>query len=257
MIRLRSNSARLFTEAREKRKRQRTRVWRTRGGSLLTRLLWKSDNWLPAIRAALSLGNLLALPFATYAVVSFLIRHLGIILHVPTLVFGLDVYIQVRDWLFSFTTLYSGHAGLSVPGWLKDSSFLYFYLGGATYWVLSTYYAAGGQAKKPFDLVRRGRRFFALLWARLAWPWHFLGFYMGWVDPLRVYRNIDPEIYHLLRVSRDGDGSQPVSVKVARMLDDNAKTIMFARFIPFFVVYLVLVAVSASLVLICNALIGG
>jgi hypothetical protein len=244
-------------DAREERKRRRTKVRRTGGGSLLARLLWKSDNWRHAIRTALSWGNLLALPFATYAVVSFLIRHLGIMLHVPILVFGLDVYVQLREWLFSFTTLPSSYAGLSVPGWLKDLSFLYFYLGGATYWVLSTYYAARGRAKQSFDFVRGGRRFFALLWARLAWPWHFLGFYMGWVDPLRVYSNIDPEIYHLLRVSRDGDGSRPVSVKVTRMLDDNAKTIMFARFIPFFVVYVFLVAVAVSLILFCNALIGG
>jgi hypothetical protein len=282
-------AARRKKDAREQRKR-----WRRRIPSVLAVMLWKSEIWRDAVHAALSPGSLLALPFATYAVVSFLMRHLDITLQVPILVFALDFYTQVREWLFSFTALHPGYVGWSVPGWLKDLlkdlSFVYFYVGGATYWVLTTYFAPGRHANRRFDLLRRCRRFVALLrarlvwprrfdllrcgrrlvslvwarlvrlvallWARLVWPWHFLGFYMGWKDPLRVYANIDPDIYSLLQASRDGDGSQPVSDDVARGLDDMAKGFVYARFIPFFVVYLLLVALSASLVLICNTALG-
>jgi hypothetical protein len=239
-------SARRENDAREQRNLRRVRAPLFLGRhSFLWRLLDPAV-WRDAVRAAIDWRNLLPLTFATFAVVSFLMRHLGIKLHVPIFVFGLDTYTEVRDSLFS----------LSVPGWLKDLLFIYFYVGGTTYWVLSTYFASRRLAKVPFDLLRSGRRLLGLLWARIAWPWHFLGFYMGWVDPLRVYGNIDPEAYSILRASRDGDGSLAIPVETARRLDDSVKSILLARFIPFFVVYLFLVALTASLVLLGNALLG-
>ena len=210
-------------------------------------LLWRADHWKAALRTVTHWRNWVPLALGTYGAVSFLRERLGLQLEASLVGGSLEIYSLLRDWLFAWTP----SLGFALPRALKDLSFVYFYIGDALRWVLKNYFAPAGPRTLSFR--RKVRRAVSLIWARVAWPWHLIGFYMGWVDPVRVYSGIDPEIYDLFARAR-GDKTEVRDTPDMQDYRTRVTNLVYARAIPFFLTYLAAFAVTTSGVLLGNVL---
>ena len=148
-----------------------------------------------ALKAAFDWRGLLTLFLAIFGTISLIARTFGIPLNISA---GpvLDVYDWLRDGIFAPVSLLATYVGFLFPRWLKDALLVYFRVYGSVWRTIASI-TRNDPSRGWFSGLR-----WPIVWAGLAWPYHFLGFWRGWFDPVHTYRNVHP----IMEVYKAADG---------------------------------------------------
>lgn len=148
-----------------------------------------------ALRKAFDWRSAVLLVLATFGTISVTARLLNVSL-TPPIGEALRHYEDLRDGVFSPISLL---LAVTVPWWMKDVAFAYFRVSQSVWRTIAALRPSsreGWEARQKtpeFEQFRDpawlGPR---MLWACVAWPWHFVMFGLGRRNPIFTYKNLSP-----------------------------------------------------------------
>jgi len=164
------------------------------------------QNWWDAIKAALDWRGLPFLILATYGAVAFISRTFGVPAHDPPLSEVYSGYEWLRDWIFAPLVAITSFVQLGFPIWLKDLTFVYLRIGSSLRSTLMTAYFPSKKPRRLLDFFKgkaERSELIASAVASLMWPWHFFGFAIVRVDPVKAYYDTNPSIFQIFAPASD------------------------------------------------------